>query len=180
MNSQKLPNTGVMFDAKTYTGEMQDKATPSRSYSASGEPSYISPPAQLQSNYKHHGSNRRKGGQASGYYTHEELRVFERLRGTGKKKLTRSVIVTRLTRIGLAVSMDNEQFTMLEPRIVTTIERMLRQYTNRTDSLLAKIFYSMEFFRLLFIRFFKLYVGDNKMVDELVTDLEKEARDNIK
>jgi hypothetical protein len=60
------------------------------------------------------------------------------------------------------------------------MERVLGQYTNRTDSLLAKIFYSMEFFRLLFIRFFKLFVGDNKMVDDLVTDLGKEARDNIK
>jgi hypothetical protein len=177
MNTQKPQ---AVFDATAYAGVMQDKATPSRSYSASGEPSYTSPPAQLQSNHKHHGSNKRKGGQASGYYTHEELRAFERMCGAGKKKLTRSMVVTRLTRIGLAVSMDNEQFTMLEPRIVTTIERMLGQYTNRTDSLLAKIFYSVVFFRLLFIRFFKLFVGDTKMVDDLVTDLGREARDNIK
>lgn len=61
-----------------------------------------------------------------------------------------------------------------------TIERNFQRRENRQASLLAKIFYVMEFFRLLFIRFMKMYLGNDKTVDDLVDDLKQEARDNIK
>ena len=55
MNSQKPQE---VFNMITYAGVLQDKATLQRSYKASGEPSYSSPPAQLRQ--KHHGSQKRK------------------------------------------------------------------------------------------------------------------------
>jgi hypothetical protein len=89
-------------------------------------------------------------------------------------------VVSDLVRKGLQFTVENQHAALLEPRIETTIVRVLGNYTNRTDSLLARIFYAMEFFRLLFIRFFKLFVGNDKMVDELVVDLDQEAHNNIK
>ncbi|MDQ3839936.1 MAG: hypothetical protein M3297_11775 [Thermoproteota archaeon] len=167
----------VLF-LQTHAGVRQDKATPRRSYAASGEPGLTIPPARPTPH--HHGSQNRKGQQVKGYVTASEFAEIERLKETGDAELSRQAVVTRLIRIGLSVALDDQHHAMIEPRIVSTIERVLGQYTNRTDSLLAKIFYSMEFFRLLFIRFLKLFVGDNKTVDDLVTDLEREARDNIK
>jgi hypothetical protein len=64
--------------------------------------------------------------------------------------------------------------------VTSAIDRNFQKREDREARLLAKIFYSMEFFRLLFIRFFKLFVGNDKMVDDLVKDLGEEARDNIK
>jgi hypothetical protein len=133
-------------------GDMQDKATPARSFSASGEPSYNPPPAQLRTSQppsngsqpKHHGSQTRKGGQAAGYYTHAELAVFERMRGTGENRLSRSEVVTKLTRLGLAVSQNNEDFAMLEPRIEQTLNRLFEAFDNRYGSFLAKIYYTAK------------------------------------
>jgi hypothetical protein len=45
---------------------------------------------------------------------------------------------------------------------------------------LAKIFRSMEFSKQLFIRFFKLWVGNDTTVDTLVLDVGEEVKDNLR
>jgi hypothetical protein len=141
VNGDGFLKAGDIFGGRTNAPGVgvQDKATPGRSYTASGEPHYNSSPAQLPEE-KHHGSNTRQGGQAAGYYTHEELAIFERMRGTGENRPSRSKIVTKLTRLGLAVSRDKEDFATLEPRLEHTLVRLFTAFSDRYASLLAKLY----------------------------------------
>jgi hypothetical protein len=97
----------------------QDKASPTTSEPASSEPDYSPSPPQVPET----GSK-----QATGYVTAAEFAEIERMRGKGKKKLTRSKVVTKLIRLGLQLTLDNNQLSMLEPRIEQTINRRIDFY----------------------------------------------------
>jgi hypothetical protein len=118
-------------------GKMQDKATPPRRSSPSGEPHNV-PPAQQ--NPKHHGSNKRRVRQVSGYLMPEEFSEVERMRGTGENKLKRGKVVSKLIRMGLAVALDQQHASMLEPRIEQTLNRLFEAFDNRQASFLSKIY----------------------------------------
>jgi|SoiMetStandDraft_2_1073263.scaffolds.fasta_scaffold09500_2 hypothetical protein len=146
-------------------------------------PASFGTPSPAHSEGAHHGSQKRKGRKGNCYLTPGEWELIISLQkkwSTPENKLSEMGVVSDLVRKGLQFTVENQHAALLEPRIETTIVRVLGNYTNRTDSLLARIFYAMEFFRLLFVRFFKLFVGNDKMVDELVVDLDQEARNNIK
>ncbi len=95
-------------------GVVQDKATPLRRPSPFGEPQNVPPAQETQ---KRHGSNQRRVRQVSGYLMPEEFAEVERMRGTGENRLKRGKVVSKLIRMGLAVALDRQHASMLEPRI---------------------------------------------------------------
>ena len=116
---------------------MQDKATPLRRSSPFGEPQNVPPAQETQ---KHHGSNKRRVRQVSGYLMPEEFAEVERMRGTGENRLNRGKVVSKLIRMGLAVALDQQHASMLEPRIEQTLNRLFEVFSNRQASFLSKIY----------------------------------------
>ena len=117
-------------------GVVQDKATPARRSSPFGEPQNAPPAQETQ---KHHGSNKRRVRQVSGYLMPEEFAEVERMRGTGENRLHRGKVVSKLIRMGLAVALDQQHASMLEPRIEQTLNRLFEAFSNRQASFLSKI-----------------------------------------
>ena len=118
-------------------GGVQDKATPPRRSSPLGEPQNVPPAQETQ---KHHGSNKRRVRQVSGYLMPEEFAEVERMRGTGENRLQRGKVVSKLIRMGLAVALDQQHASMLEPRIEQTLNRLFAAFSNRQASFLSKIY----------------------------------------
>ena len=118
-------------------GVMQDKATPLRRPSPFGEPQNVPPAQETQ---KRHGSNQRRVRQVSGYLMPEEFAEVERMRGTGENRLKRGKVVSKLIRMGLAVALDRQHASMLEPRIEQTLNRLFEAFSNRQASFLSKIY----------------------------------------
>jgi hypothetical protein len=118
-------------------GIVQDKATPPRRSSPFGEPQNAPPAQETQ---KHHGSNQRRVRQVSGYLMPEEFAEVERMRGTGENRLNRGKVVSKLIRMGLAVALDQQHASMLEPRIEQTLNRLFEVFSNRQASFLSKIY----------------------------------------
>ena len=118
-------------------GVVQDKATPPRRPSPFGEPQNAPPAQETQ---KHHGSNKRRVRQVSGYLMPEEFAEVERMRGTGENRLQRGKVVSKLIRMGLAVALDKQHASMLEPRIEQTLNRLFEAFSNRQASFLSKIY----------------------------------------
>jgi hypothetical protein len=117
-------------------GVVQDKATPPRRPSPFGEPQNVPPAQETQ---KHHGSNKRRVKQVSGYLMPDEFAEVERMRGTGENRLNRGKVVSKLIRMGLAVALDQQHASMLEPRIEQTLNRLFEAFLNRQASFLSKI-----------------------------------------
>jgi hypothetical protein len=118
-------------------GVVQDKATPPRRSSPFGEPQNVPPAQETQ---KRHGSNQRRVRQVSGYLMPEEFTEVERMRGTGENRLQRGKVVSKLIRMGLAVALDKQHASMLEPRIEQTVNRLFEAFSNRQASFLSKIY----------------------------------------
>jgi hypothetical protein len=140
-------------------------------------------PSPARSEGTHHGSQKRKGRKGNCYLTPGEWEVVIALQSkwsTPENPLSEMRVVSDLVRLGLQVTIENQHASILEARIVTTIEKTLGRYMNRTDNLLAKIFRSLEFSKQLFIRFLKLWVGNDTTVDTLVLDVGEEVKDNLR
>jgi hypothetical protein len=118
-------------------GIVQDKETPPRLFSPDGAPQN-DPPAQETT--KHHGSNKRRVRQVSGYLMPEEFAEVERMRGTGENRVKRGKVVSKLIRMGLAVALDQQHASMLEPRIEAVMDRKFEAFSNRYGSFLSKIY----------------------------------------
>jgi hypothetical protein len=124
-----------------YAGVLQDKATLPRTYKASGEPSYSSPPAQLRpvtpdlspTQVKHHGSQKRQLREVSGCITNNAFQRLEVMRNAGKKnEVSRSSVVGKFVTQGIQQNADMQYISMLEPIIEKVIERKIDSYANRT------------------------------------------------
>lgn len=168
---------------------LQDKATPGRRYAASGQPGYAPPPAQERHEHKtdttlpafqrqtHHGSQTRPGHQATGYLTAAEFAEVERMRATGTNQVSRSAVVTKLLRIGLAVALDNHHATMLEPRIEQTMTRLHEAFVNRFMRVVAQTYYAAKAGDVKLTDLMSLAYGDNTAeFHKKIADAEKEAR----
>ena len=136
MNSQKPQE---VFNMITYAGVLQDKATLQRSYKASGESSYSSPPAQLRQ--KHHGSQKRKLVEVSGCVTRQTFNELERMREQGGEKLSRSSVVGTLVTRGVQGNVDMQYGSMLEPVIKNEIKKNIGGYSNHIAFLAVNAFY---------------------------------------
>ena len=177
-------------EGETPGNSLQDKATPVRRLSASSQPhDAISPaspapqpPASReqptpQPTPKHHGSQTRKVHQVSGYITDPEFAEVERMRGTGTDQLTRGAVVTKLIRVGLRATRDNEQAEMLEPRIEQTMTRLFEAFVNRFMRVISDTYYTAKAGDIKLTDLMSLAYGSNTAeFHKKVADAEKEAR----
>jgi hypothetical protein len=103
-------------------------------------------PPPAQETQKRHGSNKRRVRQVSGYLMPEEFAEVERMRGTGENRLNRGKVVSKLIRMGLAVALDQQYASMLEPRIEQTLNRLdVRKIARETMKYLQRIDPTIEF-----------------------------------
>jgi hypothetical protein len=157
---------------------VQDKAPPSASPAQANQPVTALP--SLGYRPKHHGSeNRQKVHMSTRVPPHVRLAYIEIAKQRGGD-WTPSSVLAEAAEEWLEQRMGERFAARVCTMVEQTIDRNYQKRDNRLASLLAKIFYSMELFRLLFIRFMKMYLGKDKMVDDIVTDEEAKARDNIK
>jgi hypothetical protein len=129
-----------IFESITHAGVVQDKATPSRIYKASGEVSYSSPPAQLRP--KHHGSQKRQLRQVSGCITNDAFQRLEVMRNAGKKnEVSRSSVIGKFVTQGIQQNADMQYISMLEPVIKNEIKKDIGGYSNRVAFLAVNAYY---------------------------------------
>jgi hypothetical protein len=176
MNS---PKPQAVFDAITYAGVMQDKATPQRTYKASGEPSYSSPPAQLRP--KHHGSQKRQLCQVSGCITNDAFQRLEVMRNAGKKnEVSRSSVVGKFVTQGIQQNADMQYISMLEPIIKKVIERKIDSYANRIAFLTAQDYYASKTVEIFLGKIVKLLPSiDIDLCNRYLKQSRKEAVDSL-
>ena len=131
----------------------------------------------IQPTPKHHGSQTRKVHQVSGYITDPEFAEVERMRGTGTNQLTRGAVVTKLIRVGLRATLDNEQAALLEPRIEQTMTRLFAAFVNRFMRVMAETYYTAKAGDIKLTDLMSLAYGSNTAeFHQKVADAEKEAR----
>jgi hypothetical protein len=166
-----------IFEAITHAGVMQDKATPQRTYKASGEVSYSSPPAQLRP--KHHGSQKRQLRQVSGCITSDAFQRLEVMRNAGKKnEVSRSSVIGKFVTQGIQQNADRQYISMLEPIIEKVIERKIDSYANRIAFLSVQGYYAAEESNLKLDILLRSILGPDEL-HHLQAKVKKEARDNI-
>ena len=137
MNS---PIAQSIFESITHAGVLQDKATPQRSYKASGEISYPSPSAQTRP--KHHGSQKRQLREVSGCITNAAFQRLEVMRNAGKKnEVSRSSVVGKFVTQGIQQNADMQYGALLEPIIKNEIKRDIGGYTNHVAFLAVNAYY---------------------------------------
>src|SRR5438067_81177 len=137
MNS---PIPQSIFESITHAGVLQDKATPQRTYKASGEISYSSPPAQLRP--KHHGSQKRQLRQVSGCITNDAFQRLEVMRNAGKKnEVSQSSVIGKFVTQGIQQNADMQYISMLEPDIKNEIRKDIAGSSNRIDFLAVNAYY---------------------------------------
>jgi hypothetical protein len=133
--------------------------------------------ADTQQTPKHHGSQTRKVHQVSGYLTDPEFTAVERMRGTGTDQLTRGAVVTKLIRVGLRATVDNEQAALLEPRIEQTMERLFAAFVNRFMRVISQTYYTAKAGDIKLTDLMSLAYGSNTAeFHKKVAEAEKEAR----
>ena len=126
---------------------------------------------------KHHGSQVRKVHQVSGYITDPEFAEVERMRGSGANQLTRGAVVTKLIRVGLRATLDNEQAELLEPRIEQTMNRLFAAFGNRFMRVISQTYYAAKAGDSKITDLMSLAYGDNTAeFHKKIADAEKEAR----
>ena len=134
-------------------------------------------PLDTQKAPKHHGSQTRKVHQVSGYITNPEFAEVERMRGSGASQLTRGAVVTKLIRIGLRATHDNEQAELLEPRIEQTMTRLFEAFGNRFMRVISDTYYAAKAGDIKLTDLMSLAYGSNTAdFHKKVADAEKEAR----
>jgi hypothetical protein len=132
---------GAEADREAPADIMQDKDTPSRVSSPDGE-AKGAPPAYPE----RHGSQTRRGQTVHGYLYHAEVTEIDRLvKAAGinpdtEKPYTRLQIISDLIRTGLAVKLGKKQVDILLPPILELVRNELQGFSNRQNSLLAKIY----------------------------------------
>jgi hypothetical protein len=135
------------------------------------------PTSDTQGPPKHHGSQTRKVHQVSGYVTDPEFVQVERMRGTGTDQLTRGAVVTKLIRVGLRATFDNEQAELLEPRIEQTMERLFAAFVNRFMRVISQTYCTAKAGDIKLTDLMSLAYGSNTAeFHKKVADAEKEAR----
>ena len=126
---------------------------------------------------KHHGSQTRKVHQVSGYLNDPEFAQVERMRGTGTNELTRGAVVTKLIRVGLRATFDNEQAALLEPRIEQTMERLFAAFVNRFMRVISETYYTAKAGDIKLTDLMSLAYGSNTAeFHKKIAEAEKEAR----
>jgi hypothetical protein len=126
---------------------------------------------------KHHGSQTRKVHQVSGYITDPEFAEVERMRGSGTIQLTRGAVVTKLIRVGLRATCDNEQAELLEPRIEQTMTRLFEVFVKRFMRVSSETFYAAKAGDIKLTDLMSLAYGSNTVdFHKKVAEAEKEAR----
>ena len=133
--------------------------------------------AETQQTPKHHGSQTRKVHQVSGYLNDPEFAAVERMRGSGTNELTRGAVVTKLIRVGLRATVDNEQAALLEPRIEQTMERLFAAFVNRFMRVISQTYYTAKAGDIKLTDLMSLAYGSNTAeFHKKVAEAEKEAR----
>ena len=126
---------------------------------------------------KHHGSQTRKVHQVSGYLNDPEFAQVERMRGTGTHELTRGAVVTKLIRVGLRATVDNEQAALLEPRIEQTMERLFAAFVNRFMRVISETYCTAKAGDIKLTDLMSLAYGSNTAeFHRKIAEAEKEAR----
>ena len=109
--------------------------------------------------------------------TDPEFAEVERLRGTGTHQLSRGAVVTKLIRIGLNATLDNEQAEMLEPRIEQTMTRLFEAFVNRFMRVISATYYAAKAGDSKITDLMSLAYGDNTAeFHKKIANAEKEAR----
>jgi hypothetical protein len=140
---------------------MQDKETPRRLHTASGQASNITGgafqheteanPSALQ-RPKHHGSQKRQVVPVAGCVPRFIADQLERMRDQGgKKKLSRSAVVANLIMRGVQHNVDMQYGATLEPVIEKSIDRTIQSYSNRNANINLQAYYAAEQARILAI-----------------------------
>src|SRR5436305_7271628 len=171
MNSQKPQE---VFNMITYAGVLQDKATLPRSYKASDESSYSSPPAQLRQ--KHHGSQKRKLVEVSGCVTRQTFNELERMREQGGEKLSRSSVVGTLVTRGVQGNVDMQYGSMLEPVIKNEIKKDIGGYSNHIAFLAVNAYYKAAEANFKLDEILRYILRDSTELHKIQADARKQAR----
>jgi hypothetical protein len=176
MNTQ-IPQS--IFDAEAHGGVLQDKATLSRSYKASGEVSYPSPPAQPRP--KHHGSQKRQLREVSGCITNDAFQRLEAMRNVGKKnEVSRSSVVGKFVTQGIQQNADMQYISMLEPVIKKAIDRNFGRYSNRTAYLSSQGYIAAKTMEIFLGKIVKLLPGiDADLCNRYLEQSRKDAVNSL-
>ena len=186
MNSQKP----VIFEAKANAGVMQDKITPRRLSSASGEPLRAGGVAFQRradetpalARPKHHGSQTRQLVPVTGCVPPFIAEQLERMRDQGgREKLSRSAVIADILSKGVQRNVDMQYGATLEPIIERTIERKIQSYSNRTANLAREAFYSAEEGRIISIYILRFMLGEDiEILPEIIKQAQEQAREHLK
>ena len=157
---------------------MQDKETPQRFNTASGEPSNVQgaalqhktdekPPALQRP--KHHGSQKRQVVPVTGCVPRFIADQLERMRDQGgKQKLSMSAVVADLIIRGVQQKVDMQYGATLEPVIEKSIDRNIQSYSNRNANINLQAYYAAEQARILAIHTLRFLTDLVESPDELL------------
>src|SRR6059058_4873723 len=164
-----------IFNAIIYAGVLQDKATPQRSYKASGEISYPSPPAQPRP--KHHGSQKRQLREVSGCITNAAFQRLEVMRNAGKKnEVSRSSVVGKFVTQGIQQNADMQYISMLEPVIKKEIKKDIGGYSNRIAFLAVNAYYKAAEANFKLDEILRYILRDSTELHKIQADAREYAR----
>jgi hypothetical protein len=193
MHSRSLPLSGRIFEAPADAGVMQDKITPRRYTTASGQPwsaggvafqrpSHTKTTLPAFERPKHHGSNKRQLVPVTGCIPRFIAEQLERMRDQGgRKRLSRSAVVASLVVRGVQHNIDMQYGATLEPVIKGAVTTTIRSETDRSANLAREAFYSAEQVRILTIQILHLFLqGRTDVLTELIDESQDEALDNMK
>jgi hypothetical protein len=189
VNSQKP----VIFEAKANAGVMQDKRTPRRLSSVSGEPLSARGVAFQRQEHKidmtpalerpkHHGSQTRQLIPVTGCVPPFIAEQLERMRDQGgREKLSRSAVIADILIKGVQRSVDMQYGATLEPIIERTIARKIQSYSNRTANLAREAFSAAEEGRILSIYILRFMLGEDiEILPEIIKQSQEQAREHLK
>jgi hypothetical protein len=156
----------------------QDKATPARSYAASGEPPYAE--IRAHSEPKHHGSQKRRVKEVSGCISLATFEALERMRDQGgREKLSRSAVVGALITRGVQGHTDMQYSAMLVPAVTEAIREEFAKFGNRYLALNARIAYQVGQILILLIKYIGMQLQSEELLHRVVVESETAARVNI-
>jgi hypothetical protein len=158
---------------------LQDKGTPSRTYKASGQLAYATPPANPRP--KHHGSQKRRVVEISGCVERHIAERVEQMREQGGGvKLSRSKVVGSLITMGVQHDADIKYGKMLKPIIENTIGRKFDSYSNRLAYLSAQAYYAAKTAEIIQCKILSYVLGnDQDLCNHYIAEARKQARASL-